>query len=93
MRAPPPANGPQDLGRLRWRCRRGMRELDVLLERYLDRRFCSASAPEQEAFRRLLETPDTILYAYCLGSERPPAELGALIERITAEPPADRGDR
>lgn len=27
----------QNLGRLRWRCRRGMKELDVLLVRWLER--------------------------------------------------------
>jgi antitoxin CptB len=74
----------QDLGKLRWRCRRGMKELDVLLARYVDERFCGASSLEQEAFRRLLESPDTVLYDYCLGSERPPVEFAALIERITA---------
>jgi antitoxin CptB len=74
----------QDLGKLRWRCRRGMKELDVLLARYVDERFCGASPLEQEAFRRLLETQDAVLYDYCLGSERPPPEFAALIERITA---------
>jgi antitoxin CptB len=74
----------QDFGKLRWRCRRGMKELDVLLARYVDERFCGASSLEQEAFRRLLETQDAVLYDYCLGSERPPPEFAALIERITA---------
>ena len=73
-----------DLGRLRWRCRRGMKELDVLLERYVGERFGTASAPEQEAFRLLLETQDTLLYAYCLGSQPVPPHLKTLIERITA---------
>ena len=81
--AAPPLS-PQDLGKLRWRCRRGMKELDVLLERYVDERFCDASNAEQEAFRRLLESQDTMLYAYCLGAERPPLEFATLIERITA---------
>jgi antitoxin CptB len=80
------ATDPGELGKLRWRCRRGMKELDVLLARYMDERFCSASSAEQDAFRRLLETQDTILYAYCLGSERPPAQFAMLIERITAIP-------
>ena len=74
-----------DLGKLRWRCRRGMKELDVLLERYVDERFAEASSPEQEAFRQLLETQDQVLYAYCLGQEKPPPRLAALIERITAK--------
>ena len=83
MSLPPPLH-PRDLGKLRWRCRRGMRELDVLLARYLDERFCAASAAEQDEFRRLLETQDTVLYGYCLGSEPPPPRLAALIDRITA---------
>ena len=74
----------QDLGKLRWRCRRGMRELDVLLERYVDERYGTASLPEQEEFRLLLETQDMDLHAYCLGSQPVPPHLKALIERITA---------
>jgi len=75
-------------GRLRWRCRRGMKELDILLSRYMDERFSAAPPQEQEAFRRLLESPDPQIYAYCLGSERPPEHLAALIGRITARPSA-----
>jgi antitoxin CptB len=74
----------RDLGKLRWRCRRGLRELDVLLERYVDQRFGTASPAEQEAFRQLLETQDQVLYAYCLGSEPVPPRLASLIDRITA---------
>jgi len=87
MAAPSPA---AELGKLRWRCRRGMKELDVLLARYVDERFCSASSAEREAFTRLLETQDAVLYAYCLGSERPPPEFATLIERITANSPGRR---
>ncbi len=71
-------------GKLRWRCRRGIKELDVLLERYMDQRFCAASPRERDAFRRLLETEDTFLYAYCLGQSPPPERFRELIERITA---------
>jgi antitoxin CptB len=79
------AADPRELGKLRWRCRRGMKELDILLTRYVDQRFCGASSLEQEAFSRLLEIQDTLLYAYCLGKERPPPAFAALIERITAD--------
>jgi antitoxin CptB len=75
---------PRELGKLRWGCRRGMKELDVLLERYVDERFRGAPSPEQDAFRRLLQIQDSVLYAYCLGQERPPPEFAALIERLTA---------
>ncbi len=77
-------------GRLRWRCRRGMKELDMLLTRYMDERFCAAPPQEQEAFRRLLDAQDPVIYAYCLGQESPPEHLAVLIERITARASADR---
>jgi antitoxin CptB len=80
----------QELGRLRWRCRRGMKELDILLRRYVDERFCDAPPAHQEAFRRLLDAQDTAIYAYCLGRQAPPtALLAALIDCITASPRAD----
>jgi antitoxin CptB len=79
-----------DAGRLRWRCRRGMKELDILLTRYLDERYGAAPAGEQEAFRHLLESQDPLIFAYCLGSERPPEHLANLIERITANPHLER---
>jgi antitoxin CptB len=76
---------PQELGRLRWRCRRGMRELDEMLRRYLDERYARASRDHQEAFRALLEVPDPLIHAYCLGLEAPPtAILASLIGLITA---------
>jgi antitoxin CptB len=74
----------QELGELRWRCRRGMKELDVLLSRYVDEEFAQASGAQQEAFRALLDMPDPQIWAYCLGLEPPPtAVLGSLIRRIT----------
>jgi len=60
-----------DLARLRWRCRRGMRELDVLLQRYLEQRYASASQEEQQAFEALLELPDPELFAYVVNREQP----------------------
>jgi antitoxin CptB len=82
---------PQELGKLRWRCRRGMRELDVLLARYLDEQYATASPLDREAFRQLLDSQDPLIYAYFLGRETPPnAVLSTLIERITARPSNDR---
>jgi antitoxin CptB len=78
-----------DAGQLRWRCRRGMKELDILLTRYLDECYCTATTEEREAFRYLLEMPDPLIYAYCLGQERPPEHLAVLIARIAANPTAE----
>ena len=56
-----------ELSRLRWLCRRGMKELDVVLTRYLEERYASASPAERSCFGRLLEMPDPELYALLLG--------------------------
>jgi antitoxin CptB len=58
---------------LRWQCRRGMRELDVVLERYLQQRYASAPLAEQQAFESLLDLPDPQLFAYLMRRETPAA--------------------
>ena len=63
---------PHRLARLRWRCRRGMRELDVLLLRYLDGDFQLATPAQQDAFEELLSLQD-------------PSILDLLTERAVAE--------
>jgi antitoxin CptB len=76
-----------ELQRLRWRCRRGMRELDRLFARYLDREWCDAEAAERSVFERLLACEDDRLWRWFLGYEVPEdVELHALVERIRALP-------
>ena len=55
--------------RLRWRCRRGMRELDVLLMRYMDEEYAGAGDGEQAAFVRLLSLQDPEILALLTGRE------------------------
>ncbi|MET0291682.1 MAG: succinate dehydrogenase assembly factor 2 [Steroidobacteraceae bacterium] len=69
-------------GELRWRCRRGMRELDELLQGYLERSWSEAGEGERAAFRQLLELQDPDLAAYLLGHDTPPPELQALVDRL-----------
>jgi antitoxin CptB len=74
-----------DLGRTLWRCRRGMKELDLLLERFGRGVLPRASAFERAAFERLLELPDPVLFAYFLGGEVPgDPETAGLVGRIRA---------
>ncbi|HXH04400.1 MAG TPA: succinate dehydrogenase assembly factor 2 [Candidatus Competibacteraceae bacterium] len=61
--------------KLIWRCRRGMKELDVLLLAYLERHYDGASAAERQAFHHLLELQDPQLYAYLIGREIPTDEV------------------
>lgn len=74
--------------RLRWRCRRGMRELDQLLTRWLDREWQSASETERGVFLRLLDCEDDRLWRWFLGHEiAPDAALDALVQRLRSLPP------
>ena len=69
---------------LLWRCRRGMKELDVLLERYAAAALPHAGAAERRLLARLLERPDPELAGYFLGGEVPPEpEMAALVTRIS----------
>lgn len=78
-----------ELRRLRWRSRRGMRELDQLFNRWLDQRYAQASEAERGVFLLLLDCEDDRLWKWFLGHERPAdAELDALVQSIRALPPA-----
>ncbi len=70
-------------GQLRWHCRRGMKELDVLLERWLDRRWACADPGARAAFVRLLELPDPQLVDWLLQGGRPAdAAIADLVDDI-----------
>ena len=78
------ATADPELNRLRWRCRRGMRELDVLLERYLSRCWPTAPPERRAAFRALLELPDPELAGLVLGkSVTPVSVITLLVAEIT----------
>jgi antitoxin CptB len=80
-----PAAPHHELGRLRWRCRRGMKELDLLLVRYVEERYLDAAPAAQQAFRELLEVPDPVIYAWCMGRAQPPTALmTSVIQAITS---------
>lgn len=87
--SPPPA-GPADVAarRLLWRCRRGMKELDVLLERYAARELPRASPEERALLAQLVALPDPVLADYLLAGAAPTpahAPLKRLIERIRGD--------
>lgn len=53
--------------RLLWRCRRGMKELDILLERYVRSQVAGASSQDRATLDRLLELPDPVLADHLFG--------------------------
>ena len=58
-----------EIGKLKWRCRRGMRELDQVTTRFLNEHYLTATTDERAAFQRLLELPDPQLLALILEQE------------------------
>lgn len=74
-----------EYARLRWRCRRGMLELDLLLEGFLEREYLQLERAEQECFARLLELPDQQLQEYLFRQEPVrEKEFTDVIKRIIA---------
>ncbi len=68
---------------LRWRCRRGMQELDVLLLAFLDHHYPHADQATKQAFANLLQQADDLLWDWLSGrGESHDATMQALIERI-----------
>ena len=65
------ATGPEIPPEVRWRSRRGMRELDVLLQRWLERGWRQASSDHRLLFRQLLECEDDQLWDWLLGRRLP----------------------
>jgi len=58
-----------ELDRIRWHCRRGLLELDIILERF-NRQHLAGLAPGQlEEFKELLELDDNHLLDLILGRE------------------------
>jgi antitoxin CptB len=72
---------PTELNRLRWRCRRGMLENDLILARFIDAGGAEMSAGDVAALDRLLELPDNELWDLLSGRTDPTdAELRPLVE-------------
>lgn len=83
----------QEINRLRWRCRRGMRELDVLLLSYVDRRYAQADPDDKSAFRTLLSLPDPEILGLLMGRSRSDDERIQRIVEHVLDDRVPRGDR
>jgi antitoxin CptB len=65
--------------RLKWKCRRGLLELDLVLERYLRRH------PEDAELSQFLDLPDNELWDIVSGrSERYDGKFAGIVARLRA---------
>lgn len=71
---------------IRWRCRRGMLELDQLLHRFFDSEYHNLNDEEKRCFSELLELPDPQLYRWLISMETPSnKQVKSLINKIKQE--------
>jgi len=78
-----PASTDPEFRKLEWRCRRGMKELDLLLVRYLRRHYDAAGSDERAAFALFLELPDPQIARYLVAGDVPDdPQQAALCHRI-----------
>lgn len=54
------------IARIRWKCRRGTLELDLLLQRFLADRFESLTHAEKTTFEAMLDEADPVLQSWLM---------------------------
>ncbi len=69
--------------KLRWACRRGMLELDVLFMPFVEEAWDGLSSEQKQTFERLLESDDPDLFAWFMGHEEcKDEELNSMVQLI-----------
>lgn len=67
---------------LKWRCRRGMLELDILLNSYLDKNYSTMSQQQGDLFGEVLDYPDQVLFDLLMGNMQ---SSDARVNRLVSE--------
>ena len=57
--------------KIQWKCRRGMLELDIILNKFFETEFSQLTDSEKRLFDRFLDHPDPLLYDWLLGHDKP----------------------
>ena len=72
-----------ELARMRWKCRRGMLELDLLLKAFLEQGYQDLDDRAQQRFDEMLDYPDAVLLEWLMGRIRPTdKDVAQLVEKI-----------
>ena len=64
-----------ELRRVRWRCRRGLMELEIILDRFLETHYATLFEAEHAAFIELLTYQDADLWSLVAGETDEPEEI------------------
>ncbi len=68
---------------LRWKCRKGIRELDILLEKYIDNVLEKSSVNEKNLFQEIIEWDTYVLLNAILGKSDYSEKYKAIIDKIS----------
>jgi antitoxin CptB len=72
-----------NIARLKWACRRGMLELDILLLPFVEQAYQDLSETQQATFERLLACDDPDLFAWFMGHQQcADPELNAMVQHM-----------
>jgi len=73
----------KNIARLKWACRRGMLELDILFLPFVEQAYHLLTNEQQATFERLLACDDPDLFAWFMGHEQcADTELNAMVQLI-----------
>ena len=73
----------QEIKRMRWASRRGMLELDLMLEPFVNERFAELDEADKQRFRNLMECEDQEMFGWFLQRKAPAdVEIAAIVEKI-----------
>ena len=70
----------EEKSRILWRCRRGIKEMDIVLQDFIKDSYDELNNENKSAFSKLLEEQDLDILNWVLGKDKP--EDAALIEII-----------
>ena len=72
-----------DIKRMRWAARRGMLELDLVLEPFVSNCYAQLDADDRQRFRQLMECEDQELFGWFLQRQVPEdPELALIVEKV-----------
>ena len=69
--------------KLLWRCRRGVKELDVVFTKFVDSSYDGLNEQQKQAFLKLLDIEDPVILSYMLRQTVPnDAEMASIVEMV-----------
>lgn len=74
----------KEVERARWRCRRGLLELDVVLQRFMDMHYARLSRMEIQQFETLLNLPDNDLWDIIARGKEADESVQPVLRRLQA---------